>query len=119
MTVSPNFGCPSTMTATTHKAEVELLTATWCKRCKEIKPVVQQTSAMAGASYREVDYDGLEDDDPVKVAVKALPTIRVRLLTVEGSPWQVFLPAELDAWKDFMFNRVSFSSVATGVDLDF
>jgi thiol-disulfide isomerase/thioredoxin len=107
------------MTATTHKAEVELLTATWCKRCKEIKPVVQQISAMIGASYREVDYEELEDDDPVKVAVKALPTIRVRLLTVEGSPWRVFVPAELEAWNEFMLNSVAFSSAVNSADLDF
>lgn len=100
------------------KAEVELLTATWCKRCKEIKPVVQQTSAMAGATYREVDYDELEDDDPVKVAVKALPTIRVRMMT-EGSEWRVFVPAELDAWLDYMLNHVAFSVASPVADLDF
>ena len=106
------------MTTTPVKAEVELLTATWCKRCKEIKPVVQQTSAMAGASYREVDYDVLEDDDPVKVAVKALPTIRVRM-AAEGSEWRVFVPAEMDAWLDFMLNHVAFSAAASAIDLDF
>jgi thiol-disulfide isomerase/thioredoxin len=106
------------MSATTPvKAEVELLTAAWCKRCKEIKPVVQQTSAMAGATYREVDYDGLGDDDPVKVAVKALPTIRVRLHGEGG--WRVFVPAELDEWRNFMLNRVAFSVVPSTVDLDF
>ena len=107
------------MSATTPtKAEVELLTATWCKRCKEIKPVVQQTSAMAGAVYREVDYDELEEGDPVKAAVKALPTIRVRL-AVEGSSWLSFTPAELEAWKDFMLNRVAFAATPSAVDLDF
>jgi thiol-disulfide isomerase/thioredoxin len=100
------------------KAEVELLTAAWCKRCKEIKPVVQQTSAMAGASYREVDYDALEDDDPVKTTATALPTIRVRL-AAEGATWQIFVPAELDAWKTFMLNRVAFSTAPSAVDLDF
>ena len=106
------------MSATTPtKAEVELLTATWCKRCKEIKPVVQQTSAMAGAVYREVDYDELEEGDPVKAAVKALPTIRVRMRGEEK--WHIFVPAELDAWKDFMLNRVAFTMAESGIDLDF
>ena len=99
------------------KAEVEMLTAAWCKRCKEIKPVVQQTSAMAGAVYREVDYDELEEGDPVKAAVKALPTIRVRMRGEET--WRIFVPAELDAWKDFMLNRIAFSVVESAVDLDF
>lgn len=106
------------MTTTAPKAEVEILTAVWCKRCKEIKPVVQQTSAMAGASYREVDYDELEDDNPVKVAVKALPTIRVRM-AAEGSVWRSFTPAELEAWKEFMLNSVAFAVASSAVDLDF
>jgi len=106
------------MTTAIPKAEVEMLTAAWCKRCKEIKPVVQQTSAMAGATYREVDYDELEDDDPVKASVKALPTIRVRLAAT-GSEWRSFTPAELEAWKDFMLNRVAFSAAPSVVDLDF
>jgi thiol-disulfide isomerase/thioredoxin len=102
----------------TTKAEVELLTATWCKRCKEIKPVVQQTCTMVGGvSYREVDYDELADDDPVKIAVKALPTIRVR--TGSAGEWRIFLPAEIEAWRSYMLNSVAFASVGATVDTDF
>lgn len=102
----------------TTKAEVELLTATWCKRCKEIKPIVQQTCTMVGGvSYREVDYDELTDDDPVKISVKALPTIRVRMGS--GEEWRSFLPADLEAWRSYMLNSVAFASVGVAVDTDF
>jgi hypothetical protein len=109
------------MTAIPAKAEVELLTASWCKRCKEIKPVVQQTCALTGASYREIDYDALEDDNPVKTAVTALPTVRVRLtadVAVGDRGWQTFVPAELEKWRDFMMNRVAFAGLAA-TDMDF
>ena len=102
----------------TSKAEVEILTASWCKRCKDIKPVVQSTCAIASATYREVDYDELDDNDPVKIAVKALPTIRVRV--TGETTWRTFLPAELDAWRDFMMNRVAFAAISSAsADLDF
>lgn len=109
------------MTVSPAKAEVELLTASWCKRCKEIKPTVQQTCSLTGASYREIDYDALDDDHPVKIAVTALPTIRVRLasdVAVGDRGWQVFVPADLDKWRDFMMNRVAFAGLAT-TDMDF
>jgi hypothetical protein len=103
---------------TPSKADVEILTASWCKRCKDIKPIVQSTCALTGATYREVDYDELEDADPVKLSVKALPTIRVR---VAGEmAWRIFVPAELDAWRDFMMNRVAFAIIpSASADLDF
>ena len=80
--------------------------------------MVQSTCAITGAAYREVDYDELDDTDPVKVAVKALPTIRVRM-TGETS-WRIFVPADLDAWRDFMMNRVAFAAIpSASADLDF
>jgi hypothetical protein len=106
------------MTTAPSKADVEILTASWCKRCKDIKPGVQSTCAITGATYREVDYDELDDADPVKIAVKALPTIRVRM--TGETFWRVFVPAELDVWRDFMMNRVAFSTVPSdSADLDF
>jgi hypothetical protein len=73
---------------------------------------------MVGAGYREVDFDELEDENPVKLAVKALPTIRVRLVA-GGGDWQTFLPTDLEAWRNYMLNIVPFVNVGTQADLDF
>lgn len=79
------------------KPEVVLVSATWCKRCAELKPDIQRLCAAAGVTFNIVDYDELEEDDPVKVAVKALPTIRMRAAAADE--WVTYRPAEIDAWK--------------------
>ena len=81
--------------------EVVLVSATWCGRCKLIKPEVEALCKTAGATFTVVDYDELEEDDPVKVAVKALPTIRMR---VAGGSWATYIPAEIEAWKAAMIS---------------
>ena len=77
--------------------EVVLVSATWCKRCAELKPEIQRLCAAAGVTFNIVDYDELEEDDPVKVAVKALPTIRMR--SSGSDAWITYRPTEIDAWK--------------------
>ncbi len=104
---------------TSPKAEVELVTASWCKRCKEIKPDVQRVCGLVGVSYREVDYDDLEDDSPVKQSVTALPTIRVHLASAMPNEWRIFVPSQLDEWRNYMMNTVAFSQSPSAVDLDF
>ncbi len=81
--------------------EVVLVSATWCGRCKIIKPDVEALCKTTGATFTVVDYDELEEDDPIKVAVKALPTIRMR---VGVSAWSTYVPTEIDAWKSAMIS---------------
>jgi hypothetical protein len=78
--------------------EVQLITAEWCKRCHQIKPDVVATCAMTGASLGIVDYDELADDDPLKDAVEALPTIRMR--TDPTAAWVSYVPANIEKWKE-------------------
>jgi thiol-disulfide isomerase/thioredoxin len=80
------------------KPEVVLVSATWCKRCAELKPEIQRLCAATGVSFGVVDYDELEEDDPVKVAVKALPTIRMRTAD-SGGEWVTYRPTDIEAWK--------------------
>ena len=54
--------------------KVEFITATWCARCKEIKPRVAQVCAAAGVELVFVDYADLEDEE--KGTITSLPTIR-------------------------------------------
>jgi thiol-disulfide isomerase/thioredoxin len=84
--------------------EVVLVSASWCARCKIIKPDVEALCKTAGATFTIVDYDELEEDDPVKQAVKALPTIRMR--AGHGS-WTTYVPAEIDTWKNAMISAAA------------
>jgi hypothetical protein len=91
--------------------EVQIISATWCKRCHAIKPEVAALCVTAGATLTVVDYDELEDDDPVKKSVTALPTIRMRS---EGD-WVSYTPADLDKWK----TDVAALAAAPSNDTDF
>lgn len=79
--------------------EVVLVSATWCKRCNELKPEIQRLCAAAGIAFSVVDFDELEEDDPVKLSVKALPTIRMRSPSASATAWTVYRPTELDTWR--------------------
>lgn len=92
------------MSAAAPAIEVQLISATWCKRCAVIKPEVEALCKTAGAKFTVLDYDELEDDDPVKRAVTALPTILM------GG--KAYTPAELDAWRE----AITAAAVGVGDD---
>lgn len=77
--------------------EVQLISAAWCKRCQVIKPDVERLCTIAEAIFSYIDYDALDESDPVKQAVTALPTIRMRT-EIKGE-WALYTPTELEAWK--------------------
>jgi hypothetical protein len=77
--------------------EVQLISAAWCKRCHTLKPDIAAATTVAGASFAIIDYDTLDETDPVRNAVTALPMIRMR--TGPDAPWAAYTPAELDVWK--------------------
>ena len=56
--------------------KVEFITATWCARCKEIKPRVVQVCAAAGVELVFFDYADLEEEE--KGTISSLPTIRYK-----------------------------------------
>ena len=89
--------------AATTALEVRLISAAWCKRCAVIKPDVEALCKTAGAIFTIVDFDELEEDDPVKRAVTALPTILM------GN--KAYTPSELDAWR----SAITAAAVATAV----
>ncbi len=85
---------------------VQLISAPWCKRCHLIKPEVKLYCEMAGATLTELNFDELEEGDPLKATVKALPTIMMRLTAPSPSPspspshdWVSYAPADLEKWK--------------------
>lgn len=92
--------------------EVQMISAVWCKRCQTLKPDVVRLCGLASATFTYVDYDELEEDDEIKKAVTALPTVRMRLSS--DAPWTTYTPAELDAWKEI----ITAAAVAGG-DTDF
>jgi len=77
--------------------EVEFISAPWCKRCKTLRPEVEEVCHLAGAVFRYVNMDDLDDDDSLKMAVTALPTMRTRL--TKTAPWVMWVPNDFDAWK--------------------
>ena len=86
--------------------EVQLVSAVWCKRCAVIKPDVTALCKTAGATLTIVDFDELEEDDPVKRAVTALPTILMN--------GKAYTPAEFDAWR----SAITAAAVASAVGGD-
>ena len=62
-----------------------------------MKPDILRTANMAQASFVYLNFDDLEDDDEAKLAVKALPTVRMR---VDGGEWKVYPAGEVPAWKE-------------------
>jgi len=76
--------------------EVQLITATWCGRCKTIKPEVEAICKMNGATFTIIDLESLDEEEAAMI--KSLPTIRVR---AAGSSdlWTVYTTATLDAFK--------------------
>ncbi len=94
--------------------EVQLITATWCGRCKTIKPEVESICKMSGATYTVVDMETLEEDEAA--TIKSLPTIRIRPAAAPapasasasaeaGGPWTVYTAATLDAFKQDLTAR--------------
>jgi hypothetical protein len=77
---------------------VQLISAPWCKRCHLIKPEVKRYCEMAGAVLTELNFDELEEGDPLKATVKALPTIMMRL-SAPSQDWVSYAPADLEKWK--------------------
>ncbi|NDE17582.1 hypothetical protein EBZ80_21915 [bacterium] len=102
----------------TASVEVELISAAWCGRCKTIKPEVAAACAVAGARFAVVDYDELDDCDPVKNSVTALPMIRMRRRSSRGAdtPWEAYTPAQLPAWKEAMMAAAAAATATTGED---
>jgi hypothetical protein len=96
---------------------VQIVSAPWCKRCVEIKPRVAELCRIVGATFEEVNFDELEDDDSLKASITALPTVRL-LIERDGRPgaWTAYTPKELSVWEEQMRLHVS---VAPSGDMDF
>jgi hypothetical protein len=74
---------------------VEYVSASWCKRCHELKPLMTTVCAVSGVKPTMIDYDALDDDDPVRAAVTSLPMIRMR---INNGNWLLYTAAQFDDW---------------------
>jgi hypothetical protein len=68
-----------------------LISAPWCKRCNELKPSIASLCAIVGRELSVVNFDDLDDDDPMKTNVKSLPT-----LLMDG---KTYTTATFEDWK--------------------
>jgi thiol-disulfide isomerase/thioredoxin len=85
--------------------EVQLISATWCKRCQTIKPEVISLSSITGATLTILDYDEMEETDPIKEAIKSLPTIRLKIN--EQSEWRIYTAATITEFKADIIGSIS------------
>jgi hypothetical protein len=90
--------------------EVQMVSAPWCGRCQTLKPDIVNTATAAAATFTYLDYDELDDTDEAKMAVTALPMVRMR---INGGPWKNYKPADIDKWRDDILAAVPLSTTNT------
>lgn len=90
--------------------EVQMISASWCKRCGVIKPGVEQACKNSGAELKIINYDELEDRDPIKNRVTALPSLII------GD--KVYKPADSDEWREVLAAAAVAAATVAG-DTDF
>jgi len=93
--------------------QVQMVSAPWCKRCAVLKPDIQLTSNAAQAEFVYLNFDELDDDDEAKLAVTALPTVRMR---IGDGQWKNYPAADIPKWKEEILALVP---VAPSADEDF
>jgi len=76
--------------------EVQIISASWCKRCHTIRPEVAATCAVRGIVLEYVDYEAMDDDQ--KATIKSLPTIRMKI-SAEAA-WVSYTADSLASWKE-------------------
>ena len=89
--------------------EVQIISATWCKRCQTIKPDIAEQCRIGGAELSIVDYDEMEEDD--KTPIKSLPTIRMR--SAPDVEWMIFTADSLEQFKQTLVTAAISSATAT------
>ena len=67
--------------------------------------------AVSGVKPVIIDYDVLEEDDPVRTTVTSLPMIRMK---IDAGAWALYTAAQFDDWKA----KIAETAVTYG-DLDF
>ena len=87
--------------------EVQFISASWCKKCVELKPEAKQLCSIAGIIMTIIDFDELDEidetDEPIKNTIKSLPTIRMKIST--GGVWTQYTTNEFDIWKSVMLQQ--------------
>ncbi len=81
---------------------VVLISAPWCKRCHVLKPDIAGLCAATGRTLTVVNFDELEDNDPVKVNVKSLPTV-----LMDG---KAYTATTIEEWKTAVVGSVKLGS---------
>jgi thiol-disulfide isomerase/thioredoxin len=93
--------------------QVQMISAPWCKRCALMKPDILRTVNMVNAGFTYLNFDELEEDDEAKLAVTALPTVRMR---VDDGDWKAYPAGEISVWKEAI---LALAPVAPTEDDDF
>jgi thiol-disulfide isomerase/thioredoxin len=87
--------------------KVEFISASWCARCKAIKPEVITLCQAAGVPLTFVDLDDMEEAD--KDMIKSLPTLR----TYTKDKILLHTATTLEAWKVLLQKEVVVTTTGT------
>lgn len=89
------------------RPKVEMITASWCGRCKEIKPEVTALCEMTSIPLTFVDYTKMEEEETA--SIKSLPTLRT--YTKDGVIDHT--ATTIEAWKTLVKSLAAVSTDGT------
>ena len=78
--------------------EVQMIGAPWCGSCKKLRPDVEETCRIAGATFTYIVIEDLPEEE--QKDIKALPTIRTRAEATAA--WVSYTSKTLDIWKSLV-----------------
>ena len=78
--------------------EVQMIGAPWCGACKKLKPDVEETCRIAGATFTYIVIEDLTEEEQKEI--KSLPTIKLR--QDKATSWTIYTSKTLEAWKSLM-----------------
>ena len=79
-------------------AEVQMIGAPWCGGCKKLRPEVEETCRIAGATFTYIVIEDLPEEE--QKGIKALPTIKIR--QDKDASWGIYTSKTIEEWKSLM-----------------
>jgi hypothetical protein len=70
------------------------ISASWCKRCHELRPTVITTCQLLGISLQIENYDDLDEDESKQIT--SLPTLMYR--EAETDNWNIYPAKDIEGW---------------------
>ena len=85
------------------------ISASWCKRCHELRPTVVTTCQLIGISLQIENYDDLDEEESKRIT--SLPTLMYR--ETDTAEWDIYSAKDIEGWS------VKLMAKPLTADLDF